>query len=127
MIIEPLNHDNFILYCARHYTNLQCSSIEEFHEDIKRIRYIKKLLTRYEKSGDCKERLVLNHLIILSNLFDPEHLNRILYLKLEKQFHILKPFLILLNILPEQIYLDRIINFDLIPIEPKIVEVLRKI
>ena len=126
-MIEPLNHENFILYCARHYNNEHCLDISEFHDDIKRIRYIKKLLTRYAISGDIKERLILNHLIILSNLFSPEHLCRILYLKLNKQFHMLKPFLILLEILPPKIYLNELIDFDIIGMDNNIVELLRKV
>jgi hypothetical protein len=68
-------------------------------EDIKRIKYIKKLVKRYVENGDLKERLILNHLTILYNVFGAEHLCRILYLKMKIQYSFIKPFLIMLNII----------------------------
>ena len=68
-IFEELNEDNFTLFAIRHYDNPQCTSTEEFYEDIRRFRYLKRLLKRYAKSGELRERLILNHLIVLSNLF----------------------------------------------------------
>ena len=85
MILEPLNHKNYFLYCAKHYDNPQCVDIEEFKEDLNRIKYIKKLITRYEQKGELREHLILNHVITLYNVFGPEHLPRILYLKMNKQ------------------------------------------
>ncbi len=63
--MEILNENNFIVYCMRNYDNPQCHSIEEFDEDLKRFLYLKKLLSRYKKNGDLKERLILNHQVIL--------------------------------------------------------------
>jgi hypothetical protein len=127
---ENLTDENFLIFCAKHYDNPHCASTSEFIEDLKHIRYVKKLLTRYIEKGDLKERLILNHLTILCNLFGSEPLCRILYLKLKNQFHCVKPFLILLNILPEKIYNvgnEKVIITDLIPIDSVIVESLRKI
>lgn len=96
----PLTEDNFILYCMKYYDNPNCQSEKEFYEDLKHIKYIKKLFTRYDKTGILQERLVLNHIIILNNIFGPKHSVRILFLKLNKYLNYLKPFLMTLNILP---------------------------
>jgi hypothetical protein len=129
MNIEKITDENFFVFCARHY-NKQCHSTEEFIEDLQRIKYIKKLVTRYEETGELKERLILNHLIILSNVFGPEIACKIIFLKMTGQLKFLKPFLILLNILPNKLYNvgdEKIINTDLVPMDKNIVEALRKI
>ena len=100
---DKLTDKNFLLFCAAHYDNARYVSTEDFIEDLSRIKYIKKLITRYVESGELKERLILNHIIILNNCFGPEALCKILYLKLKPQMRYIKPFLILLNILPETI------------------------
>ena len=125
---EHLTDENFLLYCAKYYDNPQCHSTEEFFEDLKHLKYIKKLLTRYIENGDLKERLILNHITILYNLFGAEHLPRILYLKINSQFCYIKPFLIMLNILPDKLYNvnnERIIDIDSISMDSLIVERLR--
>ena len=127
---EKLNDDNFLIYAAKHYDNPQCQTTEEFIEDLKRIKYIKKLLTRYTESGELKDRLILNHLIILSNLFSSDHLCRILYLKMKNQFSYVKPFLVLLNVLPERLYdirNENVIDTSLIPMDERIIDILRKL
>jgi len=127
-MIEKLNDENFLIYAAKHYDNPQCQTTEEFMEDLKRIKYIKKLLTRYIDNGDLKDRLILNHLIILNNLFGSEHLCRILYLKMKAQFNYVKPFLILLNVLPEKLYNiknESVIDITMIPMDERIIESLR--
>ena len=129
-MIEKLNDDNFLFYCAKYYDNPQFHSTEEFIEDLKRIKYIKKLITRYIDSGELKDRLILNHLIILYNVFGAEHMARILYLKMRVQFKYIKPFLILLGVLPEKIYNikeEAVINTDSIPMDDVIVQALRKV
>jgi hypothetical protein len=125
-----LDNSNFILYCAQHYDNPQFTGTEEFLEDLKRVKYIKKLITRYVKSGDLKERLILNHLIILNNVFGAFHLPRILYLKMGDQMKYVKPFLILLGIMPDEIRnvgKEEIVYTDDIPLDNGIVEALRKL
>jgi hypothetical protein len=127
---EILNNKNFILFCASHYDNYQYRSTEEFVEDLNRIKYIKKLITRYIEKGELKERLILNHIIILNNVFGPEVLCKILYLKLKPQMKYIKPFLIFLNLLPEKIYnveKENIIDTNDIPMDTNIVNILRKI
>lgn len=128
MIHEHLTDDNFIIYCAKRYDNPQALSTDEFLEDLDRIKYIKKLLTKYAESGDLRERLVLNHIMILQNCFGSE-ISKILFLKLEKQFKYIKPFLIFLNICPTRIYkvgIYDVVNTDDISLDDKVVEKLRK-
>ncbi len=129
MYHNRLTDDNFLVYCAKIYDNPQMTTSEEFIEDLDRIKYIKKLITRYIESNDLKEQLILNHIITLHNCFGV-HLSKILYLKLEKQFHCIKPFLIMLNALPEVIY--NVGNYnkvytDEIPMDLNIIKALRKI
>jgi hypothetical protein len=130
-MFERLDDSNFILYCAKHYDNPQCHDTDEFYEDLRRIKYIKKLITRYVVTGDLKERLILNHIIILNNVFGPIHLSRILFLKMEKQLKYIKPFLIMLNILPEKVYNigkeGKFFVTDEIEMDLTIIEALRKI
>ena len=126
---DHLTDENFLIYCAKVYDNPGMTSTDEFMEDLDRIKYIKKLITRYIETGELKERLILNHIITLHNCFN-DHLAKILYLKAEKQFHHIKPFLILINALPETInnvgeY--KKIYTDNIPLDIKIVTALRKI
>jgi hypothetical protein len=119
-----------LIYCAKYYDNPQCHSTEEFLEDLKRIKYIKKLITKYIENGDLKHRLIVNHLIILNNVFGAKHLPRILYLKMKKQFFYIKPFLLLLNILPDKIYNigdENVIHMDSISMDDLIIFKLRTI
>lgn len=126
---DHLTDENFLVYCAKVYDNPGMISTEEFMEDLDRIKYIKKLITRYTETGELKERLILNHIITLHNCFG-EHLAKILYLKAEKQFHHIKPFLIMINALPEVINNvgeHKKIYTDVIPLDIRIVRELRKI
>jgi hypothetical protein len=128
-MIDHLTDENFLIYCAKVYDNPGMISTEEFIEDLDRIKYIKKLITRYTETGELKERLILNHIITLHNCFG-EHLARILYLKAGKQFHHIKPFLVLINALPDVISnvgVHKKIYTDDIPLDIRIVAALRKI
>jgi hypothetical protein len=127
---ELLTEENFLIYAAKYYENSQCVTTEEFLEDLTRIKYIKKLITRYVENNDLKEKLILNHLIVLNNVFPSDVLCRLLYLKLKKYFNIIKPFLLLLGILPDRLYninSEKIIETDMISIDQHIVNLLRKI
>jgi len=126
----PLNKDTFILYCSKNYDGGFVSGMDEMYEDLNRIKYIKKLVTRYEQNNDLKERLILNHIIILNNVFGADATARILYFKLKSCFHVIKPFLVLLNILPEYYFNigdEKVVDTNMIPMDQNIVEVLRKI
>ena len=100
-MIVDLTNENFLLECLNNCRNSIICDKEEFLDDLKRLKYLKKLITRYSTSGDIDERLVLNHLIILFNIFGAEFLSRILFLKMQTQMIYLKPFMLYLNILPD--------------------------
>ena len=104
MNFDDLNKDNFILYAMKYYENPQCLSEQDFHDDLKIIKYLKRFLNRYHLGGELKERLILNHLITLGNVYPIEVLTRILFLKIsQKYWSYLKTFLIFLDYMPEQI------------------------
>ena len=127
---EMLTDKNFLLFCAHHYNSSHYALTEDFIEDINRIKYIKKLVTRYIDTGELKHRLILNHIIILNNCFGPEILCKILYLKLKSQMKYIKPFLILLNILPEKLYNvndEKVIDTNFIEMDQTIIDRLREI
>lgn len=129
--MELITDTNFLLYCAKYYDNPQCYDIEEFYEDLRRIKYIKKLITRYIITGELKERLILNHLIILNNVFTTPHLVKILFLKMEKQMYYLKPFLVFMSLMPPTLIgvkdVKNVIYTDKIEFDIKVVEALRNI
>ena len=85
-IFEELNEENFTLFAIRHYDNPQCTSTEEFYEDIRRFRYLKRLLKRYDRTGELRERLILNHVIILSNVFGVSNAIRMLQYKIDDEY-----------------------------------------
>ena len=101
---ERLCANNFVMYAMKMYSNPLCTGIEEFKEDILRVKYIKRLLLKYKKNNDLKERLILNHIIILQNVFGAEGCTRILFYKIPKELHsYLKAFLEYLQYLPYEI------------------------
>ncbi len=100
---DPLSEVNFLLYAARHYENPQCYDTIEFYDDLKRIKYIRRLFNIYQESGELKERLILNHIIILYNVFGVIPATRMLFFKLYEHKEQLKPFLVFLNFMPLQI------------------------
>ena len=104
MIFDDLNDDNFLMYAMREYNNMQCTDVEEFYDDLKKIKYIKRLFNIYKNNGQLKERLILNHLIVFYNVFSVQAGTRILFYKIEKDFWpMLKTFLIFLDRMPEKI------------------------
>jgi len=126
MEYDKLDDDNFVLYAAKHYDNAQCHDTEEFLDDLKRFKYIKRLFGKYEESGELRERLILNHIITLYNVFGNEA-TRLLFVKLKGYYHYLKPFLVLLNRMPDTVDLGYIIYSSDIVMDKYIIDVLRKI
>jgi len=95
-----LTKDTFELFAAKHYNNPSCISKEEFEEDLCRFRYVKRLCSRYQETGEIKERLLLNHLVILYNLFGPA-CTTMLYFKVpEQDWCVITPFIEFLGFLP---------------------------
>lgn len=98
---DDLNEQNFLLYAAKAYDKPNCI-MSEFEEDVKHLKYVKRLFRKYKSSGRLKDRLILNHIIILSNVFGVEPATRLLFLKTdEKDWDVLKTFLLFLGYMPE--------------------------
>ena len=103
-MFEDLTDKNIDMYLMKEYYNPQCLDIEEFYDYMIRVKYIKRLFNRYENTGDLKERLILNHIIVLYNVFGVGPATRILFFKIEKDFWpILKTFLVFLNYMPDRV------------------------
>lgn len=121
MIFDELTEENVMLYAAKVYYKPQFSDIEEFYEDLKRFKYVKRLVNRYLEHNELAERLILNHLIVIFNSFGIEPSINILNLKLDhKHWPVIKPFLVYLNYIEP----DKITGF---PLDPEVVNRLRKI
>ena len=94
---------------------------EEFQEDLQKFKYIKRLINRYETTGELSERLILNHLIVIYNVFGITAANHMMFYKIDKKnWPLLKTFLVYLNYLPEDQYVE-------IPLDQNVIGVLRKI
>jgi len=101
MIFNELNEDNFLLFAIKNYENPQAVTKEDFEKDLNHFKYIKRLLKRYKREGELKTHLLLNHFIILYNIFG-EATTPMLFFKIEKDlWSALKSFIIFLNRLPE--------------------------
>ena len=101
-MFEKLTKDNIMMYAIQHYHNQSCEGMSEFNDDMKRFKYVKRLFRKYEETGILKERLLLNHIIILNNLFGAEASSTLLFFKTEQvHWPALKGFLEFLNIMPE--------------------------
>ena len=99
---EKITSDNVIMFAIKHYDNPQCEGEKEFHDDMKRFKYIKRLLRKYKETSILKERLILNHIIILRNLFGPEACVTLLLYKIQQEYlSTLKSFLLYLNMIRE--------------------------
>ena len=128
-MFDDLNEENFIIYAMKCYTSPHCI-MSEFESDIKRTKYLKRLFRRYKVTKSLKERLILNHIILLNNVFGLEATARILFYRIdERDYDILKTFLMYLNLLPEQVSGINGKNLDIsvIPIETNVAEILSKI
>lgn len=106
-----LDENNFLLIAAKYYDNPSCNSIEEFENDLKTFQYLKKLFRKYKNGDDLNERLILNHIIVIFNLFG-KLAPHLLFFKLQKYHDCLKPFLLFLDWMPEKIYYENKVIFD---------------
>jgi len=99
---EKITSDNVNMFAIKYYDNPQCEGEKEFYDDMKKFKYIKRLLRKYDDSGVLRERLVLNHIIVLNNLFGPEACVTLLLFKIQREYwDTLKSFLLYLNIIRE--------------------------
>ena len=118
---DTLTNKNFELFAAQAYNNPECMDIEEFKDDLSRFKYIKRLLRRYADHKDLQERLILNHLIVIYNVFGIKAANKMIWFKVEPEhYHFIKPFLVFLHFLPLSDKVE-------IGMDERIVEVLRKL
>ena len=99
---KKITSENITMFAIRHYDNPHCEGEKEFYDDMKRFKYIKRLLRKHHDSGILKERLLLNHIIILNNLFGPEACVTLLLFKVQREYwETLKSFLLYLNMIRE--------------------------
>jgi len=120
-LFETLTNDNFLLYAARNYYKPNVIDAEEFYDDLKRFKYLKRLFYRYQNDNQLSERLILNHLIVIFNVFDIDPSLKMLEFQIKTDYWpALKPFLIFLRHIRNDQYTE-------IPMDKTVVERLRKI
>jgi hypothetical protein len=120
-LFDKITEENLFLFAAKNYHNPKCIDADEFYEDLQRFKYVKRLVNRYHDTDVLSERLILNHLITIFNVFGIEASCKILECKLNnKHWPVIKPFLIFLRYITNNQYTD-------IPMDPSVVEALRKI
>ena len=124
MRFNELTNENYLMFALLHYDNPHCVDIKEYFEDVRKLKYIKRLFNRYKEDGVMKERLILNHLISFYNVFDNDAATRLLFFRVGTEYHsLLKTFLIFLNRMPEQVN-ETLFSSD-IQLDEKIIEILR--
>ena len=114
----------------KYYVNIQCTSVDEFNEDLNKIKYVKRLFNRFLDTGELRINLIMNHLIVIYNVFETEAATRMLFFRVEKKFYsILKPFLLFMERLPEVVkgINGNDIHTNEIPLNETTVKELRKI
>ena len=101
-LFDDLNEKNYVHFAMKYYANIQCTSVEEFNEDLNKIKYVKRLFNRFLETGELRINLIMNHLIVIYNVFETEAATRMLFFKVERKFYsILKPFLLFMERLPK--------------------------
>lgn len=126
--MNQLSDKNFLLYAAKHYDSPHFDQ-EEFSEDVKRLKYLKRLFNKYQDTGELKERLILNHIIIFYNVFGVEAATKLLFLRLKEYHHYLKPFLVFLNFMPDKVTNIKdmtVVSADIV-MDQGIIDALRKL
>lgn len=130
-MFDDLTEGNFQLFAMKAYMNPHCTDMLEFHDDLKRVRYIKRLFRKYKETGDLKERLIINHLVVLYNTFEPRAMTRMLMMKLDDHLDCLKPFLMLLSYWDDPMKMGkvngRIYRDSEVPLDVGIVNTIRQI
>ena len=120
-LFDEINEETFLLYAARYYYSPRCIDAEEFYEDLNRFTYVKRLVNRYNRGGEIAERLILNHIIVILNVFGQQSGIRMLEYKIGMEnWHIVKPFLVFLTAITTDQYTGMVMD-------PNVVDKLRKI
>jgi hypothetical protein len=120
-LFDELTEETFLLFAARHYYNPKCIDADEFFEDIKRFKYIKRLINRYFESGNLSVNLLLNHIVVVFNVFDIGPGLKLLEYKFDKKYWtVIKPIIIFLKVVPNDKYTD-------IAMDKNVINELRKI
>ena len=110
---STLTPENINMFAMKHYDNPSCVDEQEFLDDMKRFKYLKRLFRKYDTSKDLKMRLIINHIIVLANVFGVDAATTLLFFKIEKShWPILKAFLIFLRYMPENDLVDIQINHE---------------
>ena len=114
-MFRKITRDNWKFYAIKNYESPSLDSEEDFYEDIKRFKYLKRLFRKYRATGELKVRLILNHIIVLQNVFGIEAACTLLFFRIEREYwSILKTFLVYLNYVQEHELKDIIINKELL-------------
>ena len=122
-----LNEDNFLMYAIKNYYNPGSMGINDLEDDLKRFKYVKRLLSRYKKTGEVSERLVLNHLVVIYNVFG-EAATDMLFYKLDPEYWTdLKTYLVYLHRMPLETVVSPGIKETDIPLNKELIEILRKL
>lgn len=121
MDFKKLTTSNIMLFAAKHYDNPSCIGQAEFLDDMKRFKYIKRLFRKYTATGELRTRLIINHIVILTNVFGVDAATTMLFFKVEKEYWpLLKTFLTFLNLMPENDMIE-------ISVHERLLEELRQI
>ena len=128
-MMQKLTNENFLMYAIKNYDNPSCRGLKEFEDDLKRLRYIKRLLGRYQVTGNIKERLIINHLVVLYNVFGVDAATNMLFFRLQERYWPqLKTFLVFLNYMPESVQVgNRLVKDSDIILDEVIADILRKL
>ena len=122
-LYDALDDNNYMMFAVKHYDNPQAVTVEDFQEDLKKFKYIKRLLKRYRKTGELKTHLLLNHFICLYNVFG-DAATPLLFFKIDDDlWPVLKTFLMFLQRIPEypkSVYHD-------IPVDINCLKLLKKV
>ena len=126
MRFNELTNENYLMFALLHYDNPHCVDIKEYFEDVRKLKYIKRLFNRYKEDGVIKERLILNHLISFYNVFENNAATRLLFFRVGKEYYsLLKTFLVYLNRMPKQV--NETLYASDIRLDEKIIEILRNL
>ena len=123
-----LTSNNYDLYAAKMYNNPECVDTEEFNEDLAKIKYIKRLFNRYTNDGDLKSRLIINHFVVLFNVFGIIPTTRLLFLRLPEHHDLIKTVLIFFNQCPVEVEIDdgKTVNVSQINFVPEVLSKLKE-